>query len=230
MKATKQYRIQQYHNGNLINTEDRIITEYILNIIINQKTFIELPCTPEFLKELTLGYMLSNELISSKTQIIGIEVDYKDGKAYVQLSEEFTINPIDKTVLNTTTIYYAPQQVIELMKIFDSKSQLFMETGGVHSCALCDQNKILIFREDIGRHNAVDKVIGKALLEDVNLQDKMILTSCRVSSGIIKKVAKWRIPILASRSAPTDRAIDMARELNMQLCGFVRGGRMNIYA
>lgn len=254
METTKQYAIHKYKEGKLTKTIDTVITEFSLDIVINHKAFITLLCTPESLKELVIGYIFSEGLINSKAHINSIEIDYKCGKAYVQLSNELSLNHIDDImdggdILTTSsgrekvtsdaivdvlgrierTTYYTPMEVVELMKVFDSKSQLFIDTGGVHSCALCDHNQILIFNEDIGRHNALDKVLGKALLEDINLQDKIILTSGRISSEIITKVAKRRIPVLISRSAPTNKAIDMARGLNMQLMGFVRSKKMNIY-
>ena len=119
---------------------------------------------------------------------------------------------------------------MDLIKEFNKSSQLFLDTGGVHSCALCDINKIIIFKEDIGRHNALDKVLGKALLEDIDFRDKIILTSGRISSEILIKTAKRQIPVIVSRSAPTSLSIDIAKKLNITLIGFARGKRMNIYS
>jgi len=102
--------------------------------------------------------------------------------------------------------------------------------GGVHSCALCSQDEIIIFEEDIGRHNALDKILGRALLQDIDLSDKIILTSGRISSEILIKVGKRAIPVLISRAAPTNLAIEMARELNITLIGFARGEKLNIYS
>ena len=116
-----------------------------------------------------------------------------------------------------------------MSKEFGKKSDIFLETGGVHSCALCSQNEIIIFEEDIGRHNALEKILGKALMDNINLTDKIVLTTGRISSEIIKKIAKRSIPVLISRSAPTDVAIDIAKKLNITLIGFARGQRMNVY-
>ncbi len=119
----------------------------------------------------------------------------------------------------------------ELVKDFNKKSQLFVKTGGVHSCALCSIQEILIFQEDIGRHNALDKVFGKALMDDISTRDKIILTSGRISSEILIKAAKRQIPVIVSRSAPTSLSVEMANKLNITLIGFARGGgKMNIYS
>jgi FdhD protein len=117
-----------------------------------------------------------------------------------------------------------------LQSEFQRKSVLFRETGGVHSAALANGEAIRIFMADIGRHNAIDKVIGKALLSGLNLADLVMLTSGRISSEIVLKVAHCGTPILVSRSAPTDRAVEMAKQVNLTVIGFARGSRMNIYS
>ena len=115
------------------------------------------------------------------------------------------------------------------MKKLEEKSLTFKNTGGVHSCALCSQESIEVLAEDIGRHNAVDKVFGECFMRGIFTQNKAILTSGRVSSEILIKVAKRKIPIIASHSAPTNLAVDLAERLNITLIGFVRGKRINIY-
>ena len=124
----------------------------------------------------------------------------------------------------------APADVLALSKGFQGASELYRSTHGVHSAALCDARKILVFAEDIGRHNAVDKVIGRCLLDGLDLTDRILVTSGRISSEILFKAAGCGIPVLISKSAPTDMGVDLARELGITLIGFVRGGGMNVYA
>jgi FdhD protein len=92
-----------------------------------------------------------------------------------------------------------------------------------------EDGNILIFSEDIGRHNAIDKIFGKCLLEGIQADDRMIITSGRVSSEILLKAAKREIPIIISRSAPTNLAVKLADKLGITLIGFARGRRINIY-
>lgn len=119
--------------------------------------------------------------------------------------------------------------ILNLSNKLNENSQLFKETGGVHSCALCSEEEIIMFHEDVGRHNALDKIVGEAFLKEIPFEDKILITSGRISSEMIIKTAKQRIPIIVSRSAPTELSVGIAKELGITLIGFARGRRMNIY-
>jgi FdhD protein len=136
---------------------------------------------------------------------------------------------VQKTKIKSR-IKFSANRIITLMSTFQKHSLAFKETGGVHSAALSDGKDILIFQEDIGRHNALDKVIGEALLKGVQMQELIVLSSGRISTEIVSKTAKMKVACLISRSAPTDQAIKLARELNLTLVGFARGKRMNVYS
>ena len=119
--------------------------------------------------------------------------------------------------------------IIDLMQEMGKRSELFRETGGVHSSALAREGTLVLFREDIGRHNAIDKIIGECLLSGIPFDDALLMTSGRITSEIARKAGIAGIPVIASRSAPTSLAIRMAEELDLTIVGFVRGKRMNIY-
>ena len=116
------------------------------------------------------------------------------------------------------------------MDEFIQCSPVYKATGGVHSAALCNAGSIIVFSEDIGRHNAIDKIFGQCLLEDMPTEGHLILTSGRVSSEILLKVARRNVPMLVSKAAPTDMGIKLANDLRITLIGFARGKKMNIYA
>jgi FdhD protein len=108
--------------------------------------------------------------------------------------------------------------------------RIYRRTGGVHAAALYDaQGSLLVVREDIGRHNAVDKVIGYALLRSIPLADKLILTTGRASHEMVTKAARAGVPILASVSAPTSLAVELGQRLNLTLVGYVRGPYATVY-
>ncbi len=116
------------------------------------------------------------------------------------------------------------------MTDFQKESKIYLQTGGVHSAALADNAGILIFKEDIGRHNAIDKVIGQGLREKVDFSNKIMITSGRISSEVLLKTQKCRIPLIVSKSAPTNQAVKLAKDMGITLIGFARGARMNVYS
>jgi len=121
-------------------------------------------------------------------------------------------------------------EILELMSHFQQRSETYRSTGGVHSAALCDKKNLNVFSEDIGRHNAIDKIFGQCIWEGISTNNQIILTSGRISSEIVIKIARNNVPVLASKSAPTDTAVKLADLLGITLIGFVRGMRMNVYS
>jgi FdhD protein len=123
-----------------------------------------------------------------------------------------------------------PSRLSLLVRQAEERSVLYRSTGGVHSAALCIGSGILYFNEDVGRHNAVDKLLGRCVLEGTDPGDKVLVMSGRVSSAIMVKIVNSRIPVAVSRSAPTAESVDTARRFNVTLVGFARGSRMNVYS
>lgn len=253
MKDIKKVNIMRVKGDGIWEEEDIVVREYPFTIYVNDKELITLLCSPDSLKELTLGFLYSEGLISSLSDVDQITIDEERGISYVYINR---IDPFNEEFRGKRTItsgcgkgtvfynvidsfrskkiekpMYVPADKIKgLMKEFNENSKLFRETGGVHSCAMCNLDGIIIFKEDIGRHNALDKVLGHAILEGIDTKDKIILTSGRISSEMLIKTAKRQIPVIISRSAPTSLAIEIAQKLNITLIGFVRGEKMNIYA
>lgn len=252
MDSTKNYNIIKVKGEDITEIEDLVILEYPFTIFIDDEEIITLLCTPKSLRELAIGFLYSEGFIESYEVVDKITIDEDNGRAYVYLKSRKTFseklqgkrtitsgcgkgtvfyNVLDSFKSKKIERSYALDinKIKELVRNFNHKSELFLTTGGVHSCCLCDDNDIVIFEEDIGRHNALDKVLGRALEEKLDLSNKIILTSGRISSEILIKAAKRGIPAIVSRSAPTSLAIDIARELNITLIGFARGEKLNIY-
>ena len=229
-----------------------VAREFPLTIILNNQELVTLLCSPKDLNYLTIGFLLSEALLESKDDIKQITIDDVRGVARVETTEENTManELVFKRLITSgcgrgAAFYSAsdvqnrakveakteifPEEVSALVRDFQHRSDLYRTTGGVHSAALCDTKDVLVFNEDIGRHNAVDKIFGECLLEDIATEGKIIVSSGRISSEILLKVSRRNIPIIISKSAPTDLGVKLADELGITLLGFARGKRVNVY-
>jgi len=129
----------------------------------------------------------------------------------------------------TSTYSILLQEAYDYAKFLQSYLPLFQETGGVHSGGVGYKGNVILTSYDIGRHNVFDKLGGEAFRTKLNLENHVIFFSGRVSSEILLKVAKMKVPILIARGAPTDMALSQATALNITVVGFAREQRLNIY-
>jgi FdhD protein len=229
------------------------ITEQGRTVFVNGQELVTLLCSPTNQKYLVVGFLLSEGFINDKGDIKEIAVDGQKGVARVQTTEGkdlvtdvmfkrmitsgcgrgatfYNVADIQSRVKVESQLKISAVNVFNLVREFQRRSEIFKATGGVHSAALCEATDILVFHEDIGRHNAIDKVFGECILNDIPTTDRIVVTSGRVSSEILLKVNKRNIPLLISRAAPTDQGVKLARDMGITLVGFVRGNKMNVYA
>ena len=120
-------------------------------------------------------------------------------------------------------------ELYDLIGDMARRAEMYRDSGGVHACGLAREGKLLIVREDVGRHNALDKVLGRAWLDRIPTADAILLSTGRLSYEMTVKAAKSRVPIAVSRSAVTDLAADVADELSITLVGYARGGKLTVY-
>jgi len=232
--------------------EDTVVKESPFTIILDNQELVTLLCSPTNLEYLAAGFLFSEGLLKSKDEIKKIVVDEDRGVVRVETeeAEKFAKDTSSKRLIASgggrgASLYSAIDaqsqakvesqvkilagDVFSLVSQFQHRSQIYRATGGVHSAALCDTEGVLVFGEDIGRHNAIDKVFGECVLKDIPTDGRMIITSGRISSEILLKVTKRNIPIVISVSAPTDLAVRLANDFGVTLIGFVKGKSMNVY-
>lgn len=225
----KIFKITKIEKGKPKAVKDFVTEEILLSIYINGKKLLNTLCSPADLEDLVRGVLFTKGIIKKVEDIRRISINSKQWITLVELKNiknKYTVsggkNVSDFTIKNTT--------IIKLMKELQKKSKIYLKTGGTHSAALADMKTILIFREDIGRHNAIDKVIGSAIMKKMDFSNKILITSGRLPSEIVLKAYKCGIPALLSVSAPTNRGVELARVSGIILAGFVREERMNIYS
>lgn len=235
------------------NVEIVVAREFPVTIILNGQELVTLLSSPKGLDYLAVGYLSSEGFIKTKEQVKNVIVDEQRGVVRVDTTEEVQSaqDVVFKRLITsgcgrgasfysavdvgsqkvTSQMKISAGEIFDLVMAFQHASELYLATHGVHSAALCDNQKILVFSDDIGRHNAIDRIFGKCLMEGMSTEDRIILTSGRVSSEILHKVAKKGVPVIVSISAPTNLGVRIADSLGITLVGGVRGRRkMNIYA
>ena len=119
--------------------------------------------------------------------------------------------------------------VSALLKNLSTYNEIYQKAGSVHGCALCRQSDVLIYIEDIGRHNAADAISGKMMMDGISGSDKILYTTGRITSEIVIKAAIMRIPILLSKSGATSMALELAQDLGITLIARAKGSRFLIY-
>ena len=192
-----------------------------------ERSIYESPLSEEEVKTLIQIGKETDEMV----HLMGITSVVEKDKV-LDKGKRFYLNDLDYVDLKpieNTNVTVKVSDIYLVMKENLTSSDLFKNTGGVHSVAIYDNQELITIKEDVARHNAMDKAIGDCVLNDINLKDKIIFVSGRISCEMILKAAKSGIPIVISKSAPTNLSVEIAKKLNITLAGFVRGERMNIY-
>lgn len=237
--------------GEQSNMEDLVAREFPVTIVLNNEELVTLLCSPSNLDYLAAGFLSSEGFLKSREEINNITVDDRRGVVRVETREEvdrdtgalfkriissgcgrgasfYSAADVNSQKVESTT-EISTGEIFALANEFQHGSQLYLNTGGVHSAALCDRQSILLFAEDIGRHNAIDKIFGECLLKDMPTRDRIIISSGRITSEILHKVAKKGIPIIISVSQPTNLGVRIADNLGITLVCSVKGRRMNVF-
>jgi FdhD protein len=235
---------------------DHVAEDTPIHIFMNKLHYGTILCSPDQLEEMVVGHLLSEGLIKTINEINGLTIK-KDGKCLVTLKPEIDAEQRISTssrfarliVSSCGTPNYKPLSEIinslpkmemtfsvnsniisESVKQLNFVAENFKKTGGVHVAALYSKDgKIVALAEDVGRHNAVDKVIGLVATKKMDFTKLFLGLSGRLTGDIVLKAARIRIPIICSLSAAISSGIDTAKLTKITLIGFVRGKRMNIY-
>ena len=235
---------------------DYVAEDYPIHIFINKNHYGTILCSPEQIKEMVFGHLLSEGLLKSIDEIDKIKIK-EDGKCLVNVKEGIdaknrilTSQRFARIIVSSCGIpnYKPLSEIINNLPKIDiglkinsdiiSKSvkklnfiaEKFRKTGGVHVAALFSEaGEIVALAEDVGRHNAVDKVIGSASIKKIDFTKLFLALSGRLTGDIVLKSARVKIPIVASLSAAISSGIETALLTNITLIGFVRGRRMNVY-
>jgi FdhD protein len=236
------------HTHEWLEVEGEVIEEAFVSIFVNGQELATIMSTPRDQDKLALGFLRNENIISGLDDVRAVHVCPSGGCVDVWLRNA-QFQPPQKRILTSGCgggVTFSdlaetqeplpagpnlpPAALFELMVEMQQRGTLYARSRGVHTAGLADGLRLAAVAEDVGRHNTVDKLRGDFLLRGLDPAGHILLTTGRISSEMISKAARMGCPIVASRTSPTSMSVRLAREWNVTLCGYVRRGRMNVYA
>jgi FdhD protein len=238
------------YDGDESKPGDRpVVREVPWTIHVNGQELVTLFCTPGKLNYLVLGFLAAEGLIESLDDVLLLQAcEDQEGVIDVKLNGQgpslggrpillsgcgrgITFDDLSGNYPKIeSSLQVSMDQLSRLMREIRNKASIHQAAGGTHASALSDGDEILVMAEDVGRHNTLDKIRGECLFHVIPTKDRLLLTTGRVSSEMVTKAVKMEVPIVASRSTPTDLAVKLARDWQMTIVGYIRGRKMNVYS
>jgi FdhD protein len=250
MDAVSRLEYRRYEAGccRLISAD--VIAEATVTLAVNGKPWLAFLCTPRDLEALAVGFLYNEALISSRDDVSLVEACRRRGLVDVWLTRGiekptqwlrtsgctggFTASAGNAGQALAYTIEdgglaMRPAEISDLLlRLFESQD-LYRSTGGVHTSALADRDRIVLCAEDIGRHNTFDKSAGRCLLEGIRVSQPVLITTGRVSSEMLQKAARFGAPMVISRTSPTALSVELAERWGITLIGYARPNRFDVY-
>lgn len=217
---------------------DSVIEEVVYLVILNGRPLRDMTCSPWNVRELVVGGLFTSGRIDRADQVRRLEVDEEAATVTVETTADARAagSVVDRVLCPAAS---ASREVVPMLtaaevskriEYLEGGSKLFHRTGGVHSAVMVDRDGGLVaWFEDIGRHNALDKLAGWCVMNEADASDKILLFSGRVSREIIARAIRIGFPVVISPGAPTSLSIQLACEHGVTLIGFAKNGAFNVY-
>jgi FdhD protein len=236
-----------WKTGDLREVKGEVVREQPLTVYVNGERFITLLASPRKLDCLVVGYLWMEKVIESVGDIRRLQVSEVDGRAAVELTRPVEL-PRERILTSgcgggitfridprlfprvESSLRVEPARLFERMKDLYREAVGYRASRGIHGAALADAERLMFMAEDVGRHNAVDKVCGEALLKGVPTRDRILFNTGRVSSEMLLKSARMGVPLVVSRTSPTEMAVSLAEQLGITVVGYLRHDAFNLYA
>lgn len=219
-----------------------------ITLYVNGMEWVTFMCTPLDLSHLVVGFLHSEGIITTPNDIALLRIcDQVEGEVHVQLLKQVELPTrrvltsgcgggitfaglvTHRECVSSNRCITSPQ-ITHLMSQLNREAEIHNRAGGIHTSALSDGKRLLMVAEDVGRHNTLDKILGRCLLVGQDPADHIVLTTGRISTEMLNKVAHMKVPVVLSHTSPTNLAVDLAREWGTTLVGYVRGRSFNVYS
>jgi len=225
------------------------IVETPVSLTVNGEVWLTFMCTPVYLEAMAVGFLYNEGIIESMDEVEDVRVCEHGDNVDVWLNRTVEqpkswrrtsgctggVTAVDLLArpdvsFDGNKFGVPPDAIGNLVEMLFESQALYRETGGVHTSALSDGEKIVLSAEDIGRHNTLDKIAGLCLMNDVWPEKRILITTGRISSEMLQKAARMEAPILISRTSPSSLSIEMAERYGITLIGYARRHRFNVYS
>lgn len=239
--------ILHYNQTEWKRLEPKIAAESDVTLSVNGETWLSFACTPTDLEALAVGFLYNEGVIQSAAEVISARVCAEGTHIDLWLSHSAAKPaqwrrtsgctggattaqgaPLPKVDFPDST-FISPEQLLDNMDQLFSNQALYHEARGIHCAALSDGQNVCLIAEDIGRHNTLDKLAGLLLLRPLSLEQRVLLTTGRVSSEMLQKAARLGVQVVVSRTSPTLLSVRMAQQAGITLIGYARRAQFNIY-
>lgn len=224
-----------------------VIAETIITIYVNGQELVTVMCSPLDVEALALGFLFNEGVIQSADEVGLVQANATRTVVDVILRRS-DFQPPRRLILTAgcgmgvtlqqltehhprleSSFRTLPEVLLARMRDLRSAARLYNAVRGVHTAVLADEQQVLIVSEDVGRHNTIDKLAGRALQAGISTQDRMIITSGRISSEMLTKARRMNVPVVGSRTAPTSTAVRLATAWDICIVGYLRRGSMRVY-
>ncbi len=246
MSGVKPITYTRYLSGRVARVQGFVVEEVPLRVRVHGQPWVTLMCSPHDLDDLVLGFLRSEGVITDLSDVQELQWAEESPCVDVRLAHPVTLpeHPTRTTgchggitfadlvaalppLQSTWTI--SPDRLISRMQDLLRGATLYRQARGIHSAALSDGDHLLVHVEDVGRHNALDRVWGRAMREGIETRDRLILTTGRISVEMLRKIALMGVPLVASRTSPTGLALDLAQAWGITIVGYVRPYGFRVY-
>jgi FdhD protein len=243
MSVSREVPFRRFEAGKIEPATGQVVAEALVRLHVNGHELVMLMCTPHELDWLALGFLCSEGIIAGPQDVRRVVVCPSRACVEVWLHDAERVMPTARTITSgcgggitfadltagitpmTSRLTVTPRQLGRLM----FKLQEGQRTRGIHTAGLAEGERVLATVEDVGRHNAIDKLWGRCLAEGIEPAERILLCSGRISSEMLNKAARMGVPVVVSRTSPTTLSLALAEAWNLTLVGYVRRDSLNIY-